>query len=234
MFIQGDVIRDYVFPLALAEMQDDGYVFQKFLGTAFIIGRNGYVLTASHCVNNVDDSKLVGMFVDKGNSWCAFRLKIIAIHPEEDVALLKFLEGEWKSIFVLTKKFINSSFEYKSFGYPLDALYEELQSNDIYGRISPRPDLIFTSGYIRRRISFPVLSIRGKALIELSSVASEGCSGSPIFSVTPYQNWQVIGIYLGERTNDRATSISYAVRNDGFVNWVPDGINKSLSEESYL
>ncbi len=92
--------------------------------------------------------------------------------------------------------------------------------------------MIFTSGYVRRRISFPILSIKGKALIELSSIAGEGCSGSPLFSIAPHQNWQIIGIYLGERTNDRATSVSYAVRNDGFVNWIPNELGKSLVEES--
>jgi hypothetical protein len=231
MFKQGDSIRDYVFPLALAEIDGNGYIFEHFLGTAFVIGTNGYALTATHCIEAIDQTKLVGMFVDQEeNFWCVFRLEVCAVHPEEDVALLRFVEGDWKSIFTLSEEFLNSSFQYQSFGYPLDALYEELESKDIYGRVKPKPDLIFTSGYVKRRISFSVPSIKGSSLVEISAVAGEGCSGSPIFKVIPYRNWQIVGIYLGERTNDRGTNVAYALRNDGFMNWIPNGFERRLIE----
>lgn len=78
MFKQGGANRDYVFPLAFALRQSEGFYYEGFLGTAFIIRENGFVLNANHCVNNIDASKLVGMFIDQENSWCAFKLTVIA------------------------------------------------------------------------------------------------------------------------------------------------------------
>ena len=54
----------------------------------------------------------------------------------------------------------------------------------------------------------------------MSEVAGLGYSGSPAFKFGA-GIWNVIGIYVGEEINDRATSVSYTVREDAFRDWGP-------------
>jgi hypothetical protein len=46
------------------------------------------------------------------------------------------------------------------------------------------------------------------------------------------QIYRVIGIYVGEKINERVTSVSYAVREESFRNWIPGILGKSILEES--
>ena len=39
------------------------------------------------------------------------------------------------------------------------------------------------------------------------------------------------GVYVGERTNDRATSVGYAVPSDAFADWIPDLLGRALAVE---
>ena len=113
-------------------------------------------------------------------------------------------------------------------GYPED-IAQELEGQ---GRVIERPELIYAEGYIRRRISqhaFP--GIRGTQLFELSEVVGPGCSGSPIY-INRKPFWDVIGIYIGERLNERSTSVAYAIREDVFRDWVPTCLGSSILEEA--
>ncbi len=65
----------------------------------------------------------------------------------------------------------------------------------------------------------------------MSEVAGPGCSGSPIFKFGT-GIWNVIGMYMGDKINDRATSVSYAVREDAFRDWVPLILGVSMLVES--
>ena len=45
--------------------------------------------------------------------------------------------------------------------------------------------------------------------------------------------WDVFGVYTGERLNDRATSVAYAVAVDSFVKWSPSALDgKTVGDES--
>lgn len=70
MSTQRDLVRDFVFPLALADKLQDGYKVKAFLGTAFLIGDKGYCLTAAHVVKNQPTNNFVGVFVSDDNFWC--------------------------------------------------------------------------------------------------------------------------------------------------------------------
>lgn len=232
MFVQKDLIRDFIFPIAIATKHEDGYNFERFLGTGFLIGNRGYALTASHVVYKSES--LVGMFIGEDRGWYAFEIEVCEHHPTQDVALIKFINGKWSSIFEFSSEHVHAGLEYSLSGYPTDALHEDLNNGDISGRIKPRPDMIYSKGHIRRRISWNlnIPGVKGDAFIELSAVAGSGCSGSPVFKIIPNKQYEVLGIYTGERLNDRATSVSYAVRNDAFVSWIPAILNKSILEES--
>jgi hypothetical protein len=122
---------------------------------------------------------------------------------------------------------LDASERYRLFGYPDDATYELLDGN----KALMRPDLVYNEGYIRRRYVSPLPSVEGTAFYELSEVAGSGASGAPVCKFT-HPVWEVIGIYVGERINERATSVSYAVREQAFRNWVPKILGKSILEES--
>jgi len=56
-------------------------------------------------------------------------------------------------------------------------------------------------------------------------------SGAPIIRmpIDPSQNYKVIGIYFGEKSEGR---LSYAVRAEAFAHWTPDLLGKSILEEN--
>jgi hypothetical protein len=112
-------------------------------------------------------------------------------------------------------------------GYPEDVAIELVEEDHVVHR----PDLIYAQGYIRRRISHEIPSIKGTQLFELSEVVGQGCSGSPIY-VNRSGVWDVIGIYVGEMLTERGTSRAFAVREDAFRYWQPSIIDRSILEES--
>jgi Trypsin-like peptidase domain len=222
----------------------------SFLGTGFLVGSKGYALTASHVidVNLPPNHIVVGMFADKEtNKWAIWNAIICDTHPTEDVALLKMAGNHWGETTIrvsFEKQF--SSFEYKLFGYPSATLFEDVDVRDSLGRVLGRPDLIFSSGHIRRRASFTIPSIRGKCFYELSQPVGSGCSGSPVFK-NSRGIWEVVGIYVADKTEsvlfntynkelewvietiEMPGALAYAVRMDGLAGWRPNGLENTLN-----
>jgi hypothetical protein len=225
-FVQSGAVRDYIFPVALCRRSGDGeFAVDQVIGTAFFIGNRGFALTAGHVVPD-KSALLVGMFV-LGGSWHGFTIPEWELHPKEDVAILKVSEGPWKSFFRLSNTDEHASCKYRLFGYPEDTTHEMVEG----GRTLIRPDMIYNEGYIRRRFSSTLPAMTGQSFFELSEVAGRGCSGSPVCKLTA-PIWEVIGIYIGEKINDRATSVSYAVREDSFRDWKPEMLGCSILDES--
>ncbi len=223
----------------------------SFLGTGFLVGSKGYALTASHVidVNLEDNCGVVGMFVNnETNKWVVSSANICDIHPKEDVALLKMNGNHWQETTIrisFTKQF--SSFEYKLFGYPNANLYEDVDTKDASGCVIGRPDLIYSSGHIRRRVSFSIPSIKGNCFYELSQPVGSGCSGSPIFE-SRNGVWEVVGIYVADKTEiipystynkelewvietiDMPGALAYAVRMDDISEWIPNNLGCTLDK----
>ena len=227
MFTQSDQIRDYVFPIATVASIDNSFAFKEFLGTGFLIGNRGFALTAAHVVQQFDNQEIVAMFVLDSGEWLGVPIKNFEMHKHEDVAVIKVQGNTWKSLFKLSNTFEGSAVKYRMFGYPDDIIHEIVSG----GRAQPRPDLIYTEGYVRRRVSFELPAVIGTSFFELSDVAGPGCSGSPIFKFTK-PTWDVIGIYVGEKINGRATSVAYAVREESFREWIPNLLGTSILAES--
>lgn len=219
-------IRDYVFPIVTIN-ENDG--IERFLGTGFLIGNKAFGLTAAHVINGFDKKKLAALFV-RDNKWIYHWIVDTEIHPSEDVALIKLNLDKMPSIFELEYKDDFSSCRYSLWGYPEDVA-QELHA---HGSVLTNPDLIYNEGYVRRRISHNFDAFKGGEFFELNEVAGAGVSGGPVYKGRPHQSWLVIGIYIGERLNERSTSVSYAVRVDAFRDWVPKILGTSLIEESKL
>lgn len=229
MFAQSDnlSLRDYVFPLCTGEKSDNGISFGRFLGSGFLIGQNAYAITAAHVIEGVKED-IFAMFVNENNQWLAFKVAESEIHPEEDVAIIKTECHTLKSFLCLNNAFETQSQQYKQFAYPDDMMHE---LSDL-GKAIGRPDMIYLQGYIRRRINHPIPQMRGKSFFELNQVGGNGCSGSPIFKIDQSRKWRVMGVYVGERLNDRGTSVSYAVREDAIREWTPQLLGHSILVEA--
>ncbi|MBE8564718.1 S1 family peptidase [Vibrio sp. OPT20] len=249
----GDIkVRDIVFPLILAEQVKPGESkMVSFLGTGFLVGSDGYALTASHVVDlKVEPNQaIVGLFVDKAtNKWQMFNADRADTHPTEDVTLLK-MRG-WTPFQTDVRVSFDlqfASFEYQLFGYPNANLYENVDARDASGAVLGRPDLIYSKGHIRRRTSFALPGIKGKQLYELSQPVGAGCSGSPVFQ-SKNGIWEVAAIYIADKTEtiafetldnnldkkiefiEIAGSMSYAVRMDALKDWVPANCGKTLDK----
>ena len=246
------LLRDIVFPLVIAERTAPGEVkMVQFLGTGFLVGSQGYALTASHVIDVKleKNQAIVGLFINKEvNEWRTFNADTQDIHPTEDVALLKMGGDHWEKSEVsisFEKQF--ASAEYNLFGYPQANLYEKVDVKDEFGRVLGRPDLIYSKGHIRRRISFSLPSIKGSCFYELSEPVGAGCSGSPIFKSTP-SGIKVFGIYIADKkesvvfegynkdldweikTLEIGSGLSYAVRMDDLNSWVLPSLGKTLDQ----
>lgn len=230
--MQSDAIRDFVFPVASVSRDASGVALKEFLGSAFVIGNRGFALTAAHVILGHESEDLVGLFIDSNGKWIGGTIVQCEAHPTEDVAVLRVEGDQWRSFFRLSSNVEHASCRYFLFGYPEDVALEVVVEN----RAILRPDLIFNAGYIRRRLTMPVLSLRGTGFFELSEIAGPGCSGSPVVKENrdgrTNQIWDVIGVYAGEKINDRGTSASYAVRSDTFRDWVPKCSGVSVLVES--
>lgn len=232
-FEQGDAIRDYVFPLFEVEQQDaSGLRAGRFLGTGFFVGQRNLALTAAHVLRSTQLPVAVAL-VDGDSGWRALAVRASEEHPTEDVAVMMIEPptpgGSWVSMVRWSTDWVGSSLPYHLWGYPEDAAYELVEGDQAV----LRPDLVYSEGHIRRRLSgIPLPMIQGSKFFELSDVAGAGCSGSPVLHRRPGQMWELVAVYVGERVNERATSVGYAVRIEEIGEWVPELVGRSILQEA--
>lgn len=220
-FAQGDAIRDYVFPLATVAAESTSELrLKRYLGTGFLIGSGGIGLTAAHVLGDLNPSEAPVALFASDNAWLAVTLVHWESHKSEDcAALLLDPVISWTSFLNVSSEWVGSSLEYNLWGYPEDAYYDNALL-----RAGSRPDLVFSAGHVRRRLTgVPIPAIKGASFFELSGLAGGGCSGSPIINRKSVGRpaWTVVGIYLGEKTNDRSTSVGYGLRLADILPWTP-------------
>lgn len=233
-FAQGDKVRDFIFPLALAvgDRTDPNaeFRFERYLGTAFLIGNRGFALTAAHVVRGIGQADLCGIFVHVDSSWRCFPIAGLECHPTQDVAVVQLQGGRWASPFRFGNRWVGSASEYHLMGYPADA-----QLRDDHGLSAP--DLVYLRGYVRRRISRRLKGLTGDAFIELSQPAYGGCSGGPLWTATTIGGpWLLSGMYLGFLpVSDPGVpflSVGYGVRDEAFRDWKPSIVGRDLVTEA--
>lgn len=223
-------MRDYVFPLISTERDGDALRMVGLRGTGFLVGSRGVALTAAHVIGDgIGD--LSALFLSSTGEWLAVGVQQAERHDREDIAALRLDEAQpWgRSFLALSSATEHQSCPYMLWGYPEDVAREVV----IEGRVRHRPDLVYVEGYVRRRISnLDLPRIRGTGLFELSDPGGSGCSGAPVIKRgTGGGDWQVIGIYVGERSNDDGIFVGYAVRADCFRDWSPSWLSQALADE---
>ena len=238
MVKQTRYLRDFVFPLAFVSTSGPPD-FDQFVGSAFLIGNRGYALTAAHVLEAppaAPNTKLVALFCDEQGSWSFIDLLTSEVHPRHDAGLIQLPppnpdrpEIRWKSPFRLRNKWEGSSCKYDQWGYPQHALFDKIHPgpNDL-----PRPDLIYATGYVRRRVVQELgHPLRGDNFLEVSERAGQGCSGGPLY-INKNRIYDVIGIYVGERRFGDGISYAYATNEECIRDWSPPNIDVTVLEES--
>jgi hypothetical protein len=228
-------IRDYIFPLLRARKNGQSIEAGELIGTGFLIGKTGFAITAAHVIEQLnddikEDELVIALFIEN-NQWIVVFVEQQEKHPSEDVGIIKLANFTRKSFLEINDAPQHSTCEYHCWGYPHEVAKE---LSKLYEDSPDRPDLIFTQGYVRRRISrelYPTMIFRGKQFYELSETVGGGNSGGPLILKNSIgkTNWQVFGIYIGEKNEG---DLSYGVRADAFSLWIPQILNRTVKEES--
>ena len=90
----------------------------SFLGTGFVIGERGGLLTAGHVLRGHSIDTVMVLVVDNETSHTP--LLSVEHHRTEDVAFARMGGRPWTSFLVLTDEWHGSSAEYELWGYPAD------------------------------------------------------------------------------------------------------------------
>jgi hypothetical protein len=221
----GQLITDYVVLLLLMREADDGLRPVELSGTGFLIadGR-GLIITAAHVARRLEGHETavgIALFNQIGAGWTPMPIRLSEQHPVEDVALLRIDEYEYYSPFTIAADEHYASGRYELWGYPDDVYHDRMASAG-----APAPDLIYSSGHVRRRISYDLPAISGRSFYELSSPAGSCCSGAPVTISREPQNpnpWRVAAIYVGERRNyENTLAVGYATRTEAIVDHWPE------------
>ncbi|WP_447778734.1 S1 family peptidase [Variovorax boronicumulans] len=227
-------IRDVVLPIFLGSWKKNEFEYRTITGTAFSIGKRGFALTAAHVIDQIADDggdSAVGA-IDADGRWTPIRILSSEKHPSEDVAIVQLSEVPHPSWLVVSGEKENQSCTYDSWGYPI-VIAELSKKYEEEGMDSP--ELVYTHGYIRRRISrgLPMSVYRGAAFYEISDIAGDGCSGGPVIKRESVgrPTWNVIGMYIGA-AQIGGLQAAYATRADAFAGWCPQILNRTVSEES--
>jgi Trypsin-like peptidase domain len=238
------LLRDCVLPicdLTFTSKNLEGFAIDieksVLAGTAFLIGADGFAITAAHVLDQITAQKATIMRCGNDLQWYCFSVIESEKHPTEDVAIIKLQHksGELPpSPFFITGSKEYQSKRFQMWSYP-DAVAKEVEFHGLPKDIwNVRPDLIFFSGYVHRRMSFspnPSYSAYvGTTFFELSEVAGSCASGSPIVGDNP-MSWNVFAIYVGESIGKR--QIGYGVSLEPIASWSPKILGRTISEEAY-
>lgn len=217
------LVRDFVFPLvdAVASDSKEGQ-YNGQLGTGFLVGQKGLVLTASHVI--ADRTRATAIFWREDQCWRGYDARLIATHPTEDVSLLQLPAGSWPSPIMVSRRQVHAAMEYSQNAYPIDVTTENAALSTVFAH---RPDMIYYRGYVRRRYPHPLPSFRGTNFVEVSEVAGGGASGSPLFYAIAGGIWALLGIYIGVRDTlfpdgDQVTKLQrgFALGADEIAAWL--------------
>lgn len=222
------LVSNIILPIAEVEWLKGEMAFRRFMGTGFVLNQGDRFLTAKHVIAN--KSSYVAMeTIDQ--RWTSVGLELIDVHLREDVAVFQISPSRAPTGGKLVGTSHHSSMRYDMWGYPEDLLFDNGQLRGD-GTTAQRPELVFNSGYVRRRVTQTIPGLLGESFYELSAVAGCGSSGAPILNMGEMKlvsgerqrDWQVWGIYVGERSirtgEGVPREIAYAIRVDSILDFL--------------
>jgi len=221
--------RDVFFPIIQCERDERKKEprFKKFLGTGFLIGDNGFLMTATHVIKSFEIKELYALSV-MNQKWFLLSFCNKIDHSIEDISMLKIqvtskLPKMWSSFVVPANSWEGPSLHFELWGYSNITAY---QYTNCF-----QPQLCYEEGYIVKRLTDPENPnplLKGKNFFETNLVGYKGYSGSPIISRTRKRSdakWEMIGIYLGDYTTtigDEKLARGIICREDGIRDWLKD------------
>jgi serine protease Do len=171
-------------------------------GTGFLIDGKGYIVTNAHVIEGAETVVL------QNNKGQEFRAKIIHVNQQNDIAILKIEDEDFKAHSSLPYSFRKNGAE----------LGEQLFTLGF-----PREEIVYNEGYMSARTGF-----NGDTLsCQIGVSANPGNSGGPVFN----RNGEVIGIINTRQT--QAEGVVFAVNATNIFNTV-DSIMKVDSSANYL
>jgi serine protease Do len=171
-------------------------------GTGFLIDGKGYIVTNAHVV---EGSQAVVLQNNKGQE---YRATIIHMNQDNDIAILKIVDEDFKFHSTLPYSFKRSGAD---LGEPLFTLG------------FPREEIVYNEGYMSALTGF-----NGDTLsCQIGVSANPGNSGGPVFN----RNGEVIGIINTRQT--QAEGVVFAVNAKNIFSTV-DSIMKVDSTVNYL
>lgn len=229
-------IRNFILPVVETRFQGDtpgpGLKLEAFQlrGTAFVIGKRNFALTAAHVLHGLapDDGHV--LLVD-ADGYTPVKIVDSERHPTEDLALLKLSGGAGRSIFRLSDKTAEVGFTFQMWGYPDDAgseLEQALASGDRTHGGAPRPELMYLTGYVRRWIGSGQPG-GAASRYDLSLEAGDAFAGAPVINAAEGV-WHVMGVYLGDKTTSPSGGLAMRMRDLGA--WAPNLLGTTLFKEA--
>ena len=171
-------------------------------GTGFLIDEKGYLITNAHVV---EGSQAVVVQNDKRHE---FRASIVHINRENDIAILKIEDEDFKS--------------YSSIPYSFKKNGAEL-GEQLFTLGYPRDEIVYNEGYMSALTGY-----NGDTLsCQIGVSANPGNSGGPVFN----KNGEVIGIINTRQT--QADGVVFAVNSKNIFNTV-DSIMRADSSANHL
>lgn len=181
-----------------------------FLGTAFVVHHDGYLLTAAHAVSVNKNLMVVPVPQDEdflptiSSSFRAIPVDVVQVDKEHDIALLKFSIDVGMNIpdhLIGTPETVITGMGVACIGFPFgfQCIYNQMLQQGV--------------------ISVKMLSSNGTKLFLFDSLVHDGSRGAPLISM---EDQRVLGVVSGrfdsfeasrveEKDKGMPTSFSYAV-----------------------
>lgn len=168
-------------------------------GSAFLVDSKGYLVTNAHVLRN---AKGIIVLNSKG---AEFKAIIVKIDESKDIAILKIVDKDYKSLGILPYGIRKSSTDI---------------AEPIFTLGYPRNEIVYGEGYLSAKTGF-----NGDTLsCQIAVAANPGNSGGPVFN----KNGEVIGILSTKET--KADGVVFAIQSK----YIIETVNQLKKDDSTI